>query len=232
MKLIHGLLAGLLLVLGISSQGAYAAAVDGLTYNPDGTITGFELPGITLPDFPNIYNDAFVNWSNGRRGGTLTARSGWGSDMFLTADLIDGLPDVYAIQRGSFRLSADFDKAGNFLGGSLIIRGRLQGPDYSGWGTLVTADLSAFAFNDGLIGFNTVNLQCWITGIQCTNGESVYLQLDQGGFSTDLRRYASTALAVTNLPLPAAVWLLGSGLLGLAGISRRRRSIAKQEITT
>jgi hypothetical protein len=26
------------------------------------------------------------------------------------------------------------------------------------------------------------------------------------------------------VPLPGAVWLLGSGLLGLAGIGRRRRS--------
>ena len=31
------------------------------------------------------------------------------------------------------------------------------------------------------------------------------------------------ALSGTAVPLPAAVWLFGSGLLGLAGISRRKK---------
>lgn len=35
---------------------------------------------------------------------------------------------------------------------------------------------------------------------------------------------ASTSLVLTAVPLPAAVWLFGSGLLGLAGFIRRKRS--------
>lgn len=35
---------------------------------------------------------------------------------------------------------------------------------------------------------------------------------------------ASDAIAVAPVPLPAAAWLLGSGLLGLGGFARRRRS--------
>ena len=34
----------------------------------------------------------------------------------------------------------------------------------------------------------------------------------------------STGLAVTAVPVPAAGWLLGSAVLGLIGISRRRRA--------
>jgi hypothetical protein len=35
-----------------------------------------------------------------------------------------------------------------------------------------------------------------------------------------------TGNAGSAVPLPAAVWLLGSGLLGLAGVSRRRLAVA------
>jgi hypothetical protein len=32
-------------------------------------------------------------------------------------------------------------------------------------------------------------------------------------------------MQVTAVPLPAAVWLLGSGLLGLAGVARRKSKV-------
>ena len=37
--------------------------------------------------------------------------------------------------------------------------------------------------------------------------------------------YTQLALTGTAVPLPAAAWLFGSGLLGLIGISRRRKII-------
>jgi hypothetical protein len=36
--------------------------------------------------------------------------------------------------------------------------------------------------------------------------------------------HSLTVLSVTSVPLPGAVWLLGSGLLGLIGISRRKKT--------
>ncbi|HHZ88239.1 MAG TPA: VPLPA-CTERM sorting domain-containing protein, partial [Chromatiaceae bacterium] len=38
------------------------------------------------------------------------------------------------------------------------------------------------------------------------------------GFSAN---FDITAIHITNVPVPAAVWLFGSGLVGLAGIARR-----------
>jgi hypothetical protein len=35
-----------------------------------------------------------------------------------------------------------------------------------------------------------------------------------------------TIAGVSAVPLPAAIWLLGSGLLGLAGVSRRKKTAA------
>jgi hypothetical protein len=39
------------------------------------------------------------------------------------------------------------------------------------------------------------------------------------GFSINLD---ITTMTVTEVPVPAAVWLLGSGLLGLVGFARRK----------
>jgi hypothetical protein len=46
--------------------------------------------------------------------------------------------------------------------------------------------------------------------------------LGQASLSADGSLLTFTGNPATTVPLPAAVWLLGSGLLGLAGVGRRR----------
>ncbi len=41
-------------------------------------------------------------------------------------------------------------------------------------------------------------------------------------FPDDLNRLDFTVLSITAVPIPAAVWLFGSGLLGLVGLARRK----------
>jgi hypothetical protein len=95
---------------------------------------------------------------------------------------------------------------------------------------LMSADLTGeWGFsNDGkLIGFNTTGIVCdpvisaWV-GF-CTTDEVVYFSLDNVFSGTD-GDFSSSGMAYTSVPLPAAVWLFGSGLLGLAGIARRRKA--------
>jgi hypothetical protein len=94
--------------------------------------------------------------------------------------------------------------------------------------TLMTADLTGDWDSSGqLIGFNTMNIQCGdaIKAITtCTSAEVIYLNLldslDLGGSKG---KYHTTGLAVTSVPVPAAAWLFGSGLIGLVGVSRRRK---------
>lgn len=48
-----------------------------------------------------------------------------------------------------------------------------------------------------------------------------------GGFNGQLSQWSITGIATAGpapVPVPAAVWLFGSGLLGLAGIARRRKA--------
>jgi hypothetical protein len=92
----------------------------------------------------------------------------------------------------------------------------------------MTADLKGQWNSSGqLIGFNTMNIECHdaINAVApCTTDEVIYLSdledaLDPGG---SRGKYRTTGLAVTSVPVPAATWLLGSGLIGLVGVSRRK----------
>ena len=45
---------------------------------------------------------------------------------------------------------------------------------------------------------------------------------DSGELSRVQKKLGGVGLTITAVPVPAAVWLFGSGLLGLAGFARRR----------
>jgi hypothetical protein len=100
--------------------------------------------------------------------------------------------------------------------------------------TLMSADLTGeWAWNGNLIGFNTTGIVCdpainaWLGGGGCTTDEVVYFSLESGfpsGFPYTDGNFSRSGVAYTSVPLPAAVWLFGSGLLGLAGIARRRKA--------
>jgi hypothetical protein len=48
------------------------------------------------------------------------------------------------------------------------------------------------------------------------------LATSKGVYTVSLTSTGLTYTAISSVPLPAAVWLLGSGLLGLAGVARRK----------
>ena len=93
---------------------------------------------------------------------------------------------------------------------------------------LELGDDSHFDFNNRDFEYSLDNGTSWATAT--TNGNAmVTLLLAGGGGQVDFRA-ADTAVEdqfyirkadITVIPVPAAVWLFGSGLLGLAGVVRR-----------
>lgn len=150
----------------------------------------------------------------------------------LTAEAkkIDGtyyiFDDSYAVTDLSYKLRADFDYASQtFLDGTIRINGVID--DFGASGVLFTATLDEFATDGDLIGFNTTVTSCNDV-LDCIVGshESVYLAEFGGGFSLDLKKFRADGIAITTVPVPAAVWLFGSGLLGLASFARKRKETA------
>ena len=214
-----------------SANAGYLSSGNGL----DTVHVGFDgLVGIVPASFPNFENNVKVKvLKNGNKGYKLTVRKKGSGQYFNPSD-----SESLKIKGGNYKLNAFFDTSGNFLDGSVEIKGKVEFSDGSkAKGTLMTATLganwfsdTAFAYTSDLIGFNTFDIVCnsvindYLGGGGCTEAESVLIALQDGGFKGPTEKgYKSDGLAVTSVPVPAAVWLFGSGLLGLVGVARRRK---------
>ena len=210
-----------IIILAAAGIGSTQAA-SSLTYNPDGTVVGFNLPGISpagSPNFETMVKLRVMESSSGfqvrvkRKGKNNYLNAGSGSESAL-------------IKGGKYKLRANFDAAGNFLDGTLLIKGKVETPFGKAKGTLMTATLDSFEFSGSLLGFNTSDIVCnsvieaWVG---CTTNESVYIDLVKSGFDPTKKGFKSRGLSVATIPVPAAAWLFGSGLIALVGVARRRK---------
>jgi len=209
---------GLLLITTLASSGAYAALID----------------GITEPSLPQFKHTVKIRSNNGTWTGS---RSNGTKDLTFRAS-----PSLsYTGELFKFNLTANFDSSGNFVaaGSTMSIQGSIAALGITDKKTvLMSADLTAYAWggdntinlvNNALVGFNTAHIYCDPgLGVFCTDAESIILTFATTYGGDPLTRFNATANAVTSVPIPAAVWLFGSGL-GLMGVIARRR---KQIVTT
>ena len=183
--------------------------------------TGFSLDGISPSGHPNFTNDVFINYqrANGQKYRLMaTAEESTGKFNFS-----DGSYET--VNNLSYKLHAKFDIDRNFLGGDVRINGNISGLDANG--VLFKANLTDFATDGSLIGFDTYITYCDPGFAEyCTTNESVYLHSFGGGFDLFDKKFRADGIAVTTVPVPAAVWLFGSGLLGLISIARRKKTAA------
>lgn len=178
------------------------------------------LPTIVDPSFPQFKNAVSIRGKNG--DWTITGHK---SGQFW----FDGFTS-YLIKPLFFNMTVSFDNLGVLTSGSISIKGKIDSLGINNQ-TLMTADLIPGGYEfDGFskIGFNTTNIVCSSAleaalNFNCTLNESVIIDLD-GFFDGDVnaKSIRNSGIAITSVPLPAAVWLLVSGL-GLIGVTARRR---------
>jgi hypothetical protein len=186
------------------------------------------ISGLVAGSFPCFETSVELRFkSHGPHADTLTAsynsktQKGGGTSLFH-------LPSTdYSITNTVFDFSANIQDS--ILTGNLSISGKIDSLNASG--LLMTANLTGVYDQAGkLVGFNTEDIECSaainaaIGGGGCTEAEVVYFSLDK---MLDLNAKHSQKIygtAYTSVPVPAAVWLFGSGMLGLVGILRRKKA--------
>ena len=189
---------------------------------------------LTLLDPPDIVSD-FIDVTYDAAGDSFVA-TGFARELDD-----DGSVPPESILDGTFNLAATIDASGTLSSGSLSIGGTVASLGFNS-GTLLTGDLTALGFPDaggdpleflftvtggdaaGLYGSAPAGVILSGTGFG-GNFDSDFYNLQEGIIDGVLTPIPGTGTAVANVapvPLPAAVWLFGTGLLALVGVSRRR----------
>ena len=174
---------------------------------------------ITLNSEPDIFAD-FLN-VNYNAANDLLSVSGSVANL-TTGGVMNG------IDNGTFDLTANIDGSGGLNSGSFSIGGTIAGLDFKS-STLLTGTLTDFGFD--AMGGDPLEFLFTATG-----GDALGLYSGLGGiilsgsnfggsFASDFGEANFGARAdVGVVPVPAAVWLFGSALLGLIGYNRRRKT--------
>ena len=186
-------------------------------------LNGCSLPGQTVDgSFPYFYQNVRVVYKQKKKSDDfrVKAKKQKGS---VSSYLYVDTGDVLDITKTKFQFDAKV--TGGDARGKIKITGKIDALGIKG--TLMTADLNGSWGADGtLIGFDTKNITCndainaYLGG--CTTDEVVYFNLLEAiGPDAAARKIKTAGFAVTSVPVPAALWLFGSGLLGLFTMARR-----------
>jgi hypothetical protein len=207
----------------LGCTGSYAAScADGSA----GPLNGCALPDVVAGSYPYFENEVTVDYD-----GTKLEKKGYsklkakGVKDSVVSTFVADQGNEFTIEKPKFSLKAKVgDPAIDKVAlGKLKISGKIDGQKFNVKAKIGLSknDLAAYDVSpEGLLwGFNTTEIQCKNVPTGCTTDEVVYLGLKDtiGG----ALKVTTDGVAVTSVPVPAAAWLFGSGLLGLIGVSRR-----------
>ena len=136
------------------------------------------------------------------------------------------------VTSATYAIDAWIDSSGNLVSGTLNITGEISGLGIISSTTLLSGSLAAFGYQDSgsvdMFDFEVTGLSGALAGYY---GDRLYVLMSSvansinftGSFASDFTS-SDSFIQANNLaivPVPAAVWLLGSGLLGLVAVARR-----------
>ncbi|MEK7322147.1 MAG: VPLPA-CTERM sorting domain-containing protein [Pseudomonadota bacterium] len=198
-------------------------------------VPDFNISGVPDAGFPHFEDKVKLSLSKSGKDWKFTAVNTTGTQLFQKNPT-----QSYNITSPSFSLTALFDSSLNFKNGTMAIKGKIPSLGVNSTTNLWTATLSNFGFDinpfDGSpisLGWKTTNMTGWgvTAGYAFGTPESVYLY--NFGLSSLANMFYGhhgssfsnvTATALTTVPVPAAVLLLGSGLIALFGLRRRNHA--------
>jgi hypothetical protein len=207
--------AGVLGIVALGSSNSFADSVNCYGVNFAG------LSGLVAPSLPAFGTYINASFTKGSSSSVLKVTAASTSSIFI----VPKSPYLYGISSTTYNLTANFNSSGVFTSGNVVITGKFNGSSTST--TLMTANLTKFGkSSDGYIwGFNTNNIVCSAAinaaAKGCTTAEVVYLGLFSAQKSLT-KSWSTKGVALTSVPVPAAAWLFGSGLVGLVSIGRRK----------
>lgn len=219
-------LAGTSLIMAFASASSYADITIS-SAEAGGTNTTFKtVAGIIPPSYPNFIESINASLTKSSTGSVFTASFDANKNV---SNIVKSSTSYFPITNTVFSLTANFGSNNGFKSGSMSISGTVAGLGINSPTTLMSATLTKFdsKFDGAYIGFNTKNIVCdprinaYVGG--CSTSESVIFKLENN-FTFSGKGWTSKGMALTSVPIPAAAWLFGSGLLGLAGIARRKKT--------
>lgn len=162
----------------------------------------------------------------GRNGlGVFSARSGKMSDFTLFGP--DGASTSFD---GFFSLKALMTNTGDLKGGFFTFWSRDE--MFGKRRNVFSGRLESMGWSDseGFLEFGTTDFSGWACDQGwCTERERLWFNTQSGDFglfSSEASSWKEVADGTAVIPVPAAVWLFGSGLVGLIGVARRRKALS------
>ena len=197
----------LLVVLALALPAAMFAD-SSIDYTNSGGILSGSSAGLSL-------SGSVLIAVNGLNGGGLVSGSDLGSVSFTTGALISGSLQM----GGTFASGGSFSITGNGTNG--VPDGALFTGSFSGPVTWTMVTLANGTHNYTLSGSIAGT---WINGAT-VNGATIQLTINTGkGFFNGSTMISSGDTNISAVPEPGTLGLLGTGLVGLAGMLRRKKA--------